>query len=69
MLVGMVTLGFATPALAGADDDSSAPGGSARGTMVPEPADIGLFALGAAGLLIGRRTSRRHKQLADKTDA
>lgn len=31
----------------------------AAGTPVPEPSDIALFALGVAGLLIGRRSSRR----------
>jgi len=34
---------------------------SGGGTPVPEPADFALFAAGVAGLLIGRRTSRRRR--------
>jgi len=45
-------------AIAPREPDRPARGG---GTPVPEPADFALFAAGIAGLLIGRRTSRRRR--------
>lgn len=43
----LAVLAMATPAFAQSQ------------VSVPEPSDIGLFALGVAGLIIGRRSSRR----------
>jgi len=37
-------------------------GGSTGGTAVPEPADFALFAAGVAGLVIGRRSSRKRNR-------
>jgi hypothetical protein len=46
--IGLLFLGFATPALA-------------AGTAVPEPSSMALFGLGVVGVLVGRRGARRKR--------
>jgi hypothetical protein len=41
--------------------------GTTSSTGVPEPADFVLFALGAAGLLVGRRAARKSRSAKAKT--
>ncbi|WP_198350884.1 hypothetical protein [Flavisphingomonas formosensis] len=55
-----------TSSTSGGTTTSSTSGGtttssSSGGTPVPEPADFALFAAGIAGLVIGRRSSRRRR--------
>lgn len=38
-------------------------------TSIPEPSDFALFLMGVAGLVIGRRSSRRRRQGDDDTKA
>jgi|GWRWMinimDraft_6_1066014.scaffolds.fasta_scaffold13410_3 hypothetical protein len=38
-------------------------------TSIPEPSDFALFLLGVAGLVIGRRSSRKRRQSDDDTKA
>ena len=38
-------------------------------TSIPEPSDFALFLMGVAGLVIGRRSSRRRHQSDDDTKA
>lgn len=52
---------------AGSSNGSSA--GSSNGTNVPEPADFALFALGVAGLLIGRRSALKARANREPQDA
>jgi hypothetical protein len=41
------------------DRDGGKPSSSTGGTPVPEPSDFALFGLGAAALLVSRRSARR----------
>jgi hypothetical protein len=38
---------------------AAAPAQAGTGTMIPEPTDLTLLAMGLAGLVIGRRGARR----------
>ena len=38
-------------------------------TSIPEPSDFALFVMGVAGLIVGRRSSRRRHQSDDDTKA
>lgn len=45
------------------------PAAASAGTSIPEPSDLALFALGLAGLIIGRQSVKRHNRDADDSDA
>ncbi len=38
-------------------------------TPIPEPSDFALFLMGVAGLVVGRRSSRKRRQNDDDTKA
>ena len=48
---------------------AAVPAAASGGATVPEPSDLALFALGLAGVIIGRQSVKRRNRNEDDSDA